>query len=410
MDGIILFKSISDGFTPCFLLFYLLIPFLNKLISALTEKEHRLLLEWCLVVYTLIPSLGGWTAFNYITWFSVIYLVAAYLRLYPKNWFENGKLCAVAAAGTLLLSWLSVVGIAYFTSKTETGLVWPYYWVADSNKLLALATAVSAFLFFKNLKIGCSKGINTVAASAFGVLCIHANSDTMRQWLWRDTCNNLGAYQTSYAVIHAIGCVVVIYAVCTLLDGLRIRLLERPLLKSIRAQQPVVLLIDEVDKADEEFEAFLLELLSEQQVTVPEIGTIRAKTVPFVVLTSNRARPLSEALRRRCAYLHIDYPDMDKELAILRKKLPHVDDRLCAQVALAVQKLRSNEAILKKPSIAETLDWAAALDALGLRELTPDAMAQTAGFVLKNNEDMLLLSQQEQPGEHCGHCQGHSHG
>ena len=187
-------------------------------------------------------------------------------------------------------------------------------------------------------------------------------------------------------------------------------LLERPLLKSIRAQQPVVLLIDEVDKADEEFEAFLLELLSEQQVTVPEIGTIRAKTVPFVVLTSNRARPLSEALRRRCAYLHIDYPDTDKELAILRKKLPHVDDRLCAQVALAVQKLRSNEAILKKPSIAETLDWAAALDALGLRELTPDAMAQTAGFVLKNNEDMLLLSQQEQPGEHCGHCQGHSHG
>lgn len=187
-------------------------------------------------------------------------------------------------------------------------------------------------------------------------------------------------------------------------------LLERPLLKSIRAQQPVVLLIDEVDKADEEFEAFLLELLSEQQVTVPEIGTIRAKTVPFVVLTSNRARPLSEALRRRCAYLHIDYPDMDKELAILRKKLPHVDDRLCVQVALAVQKLRSNEAILKKPSIAETLDWAAALDALGLRELTPDAMEQTAGFVLKNNEDMLLLSQQEQPGEHCGHCQGHSHG
>ena len=187
-------------------------------------------------------------------------------------------------------------------------------------------------------------------------------------------------------------------------------LLERPLLKSIRSQQPVVLLIDEVDKADEEFEAFLLELLSEQQVTVPEIGTIRAKTVPFVVLTSNRARPLSEALRRRCAYLHIDYPDMDKELAILRKKMPHVDDRLCAQVALAVQKLRSNEAILKKPSIAETLDWAAALDALGLRELTPDAMAQTAGFVLKNNEDMQLLSQQEQPGEHCGHCQGHSHG
>jgi len=186
-------------------------------------------------------------------------------------------------------------------------------------------------------------------------------------------------------------------------------LLERPLLKSIRSEKPVVLLIDEIDKADEEFEAFLLELLSEQQVTVPEIGTIQAKTVPFVVLTSNRARPLSEALRRRCAYLHIDYPDMDKELAILRKKLPHVDDRLCAQVALAVQKLRSNEAILKKPSIAETLDWVAALDALGIRELTPDALRQTAGFVLKNNEDLEILEEEQPQQEHCGRCQGHSH-
>lgn len=187
-------------------------------------------------------------------------------------------------------------------------------------------------------------------------------------------------------------------------------LLERPLLKSIRSEKPVVLLIDEIDKADEEFEAFLLELLSEQQVTVPEIGTIRAKTVPFVVLTSNRARPLSEALRRRCAYLHIEYPDMDKELSILRKKLPHVDDRLCAQVALAVQKLRSNEAILKKPSIAETLDWAAALDALGIRELTPDALHRTAGFVLKNNEDLEILEEDQPEAEHCGRCQGHGHG
>ena len=186
-------------------------------------------------------------------------------------------------------------------------------------------------------------------------------------------------------------------------------LLERPLLKSIRSEKPVVLLIDEVDKADEEFEAFLLELLSEMQVTVPEIGTIRAKTVPFVVLTSNRARPLSEALRRRCAYLHIDYPDMDKELAILRKKLPNVDDRLRLQVALSVQKLRSTEEILKKPSIAETLDWAAALDALGIRELTPDAVRNTAGFVLKNNEDLLTLEDQEEE-EPCGACREHGHG
>ena len=168
-------------------------------------------------------------------------------------------------------------------------------------------------------------------------------------------------------------------------------LLERPLLKSIRSEKPVVLLIDEIDKADEEFEAFLLELLSDMQVSIPEVGTIRAKTIPFVVLTSNRARPLSEALRRRCAYLYIEYPTMEKELAILRAKLPHVDEKLSAQVALAVQKLRSNDAILKKPSIAETLDWASALDALGIRELTPESLRSTAGFLLKENDDIRTM-------------------
>ena len=191
-------------------------------------------------------------------------------------------------------------------------------------------------------------------------------------------------------------------------------LLERPLLQSIRSEKPVVLLIDEIDKADEEFEAFLLELLSDMQVSIPEVGTVKAKTIPFVVLTSNRARPLSEALRRRCAYLYIQYPDMEKELAILRAKLPHVDDKLCAQVALAVHNLRENEAILKKPSIAETLDWAAALDALGVRELTPDALRQTAGFLLKNQEDLDLLDFEDHPHEcNCGHghgCGGHHHG
>ena len=193
-------------------------------------------------------------------------------------------------------------------------------------------------------------------------------------------------------------------------------LLERPLLKSIRSEKPVVLLIDEIDKADEEFEAFLLELLSDLQVSIPEVGTIQAKTAPFVVLTSNRARPLSEALRRRCAYLYIQYPDVDKELAILRAKLPHVDDRLCHQVALAVAKLRSSEAILKKPSIAESLDWAAALDALGIKELTPDALRQTAGFVLKNSEDLTVFDQEQEEdhectcGHHHHHCGGHLHG
>ena len=183
-------------------------------------------------------------------------------------------------------------------------------------------------------------------------------------------------------------------------------LLERPLLRSIRSEKPVVLLIDEIDKADEEFEAFLLELLSEMQVTIPEAGTIRAKTIPFVVLTSNRTRPLSEALRRRCAYLYIQYPSLEKELAIIRAKLPNVNERLALQVAQAIHDLRENQAILKKPSIAETLDWVAALEALGISDLTREAMDQTKGFVLKNSEDLEALSGGGRCGEggHCGHC------
>ena len=183
-------------------------------------------------------------------------------------------------------------------------------------------------------------------------------------------------------------------------------LLERPLLRSIRSEEPVVLLIDEIDKADEEFEAFLLELLSEMQVTIPEVGTMRAKSVPFVVLTSNRARPLSEALRRRCAYLYIPYPDVEKEVAIIRAKLPNAGDRLAVQVAQAVHDLRENDAILKKPSIAETLDWVSALEALGISDLDREAARRTLGFVLKSSEDMeAALACQEAPDhQHCGAC------
>ena len=170
-------------------------------------------------------------------------------------------------------------------------------------------------------------------------------------------------------------------------------LLERPLLKSIRSEKPVVLLIDEIDKADEEFEAFLLELLSEMQVSIPEIGTLRAKSVPFVVLTSNRSRPLGEALRRRCAYLYLQYPDLEKEIAIIRAKLPNANEHLAVQVAEAVKRLRENDAILKKPSIAETLDWVSALEALGISDLTAEAMERTKGFVLKNSEDLGQLTQ-----------------
>lgn len=165
-------------------------------------------------------------------------------------------------------------------------------------------------------------------------------------------------------------------------------LLERPLLKSIRSTEPVVLLIDEIDKADAEFEAFLLELLSEMQVTIPEYGTIRAKSTPFIVLTSNHTRPLSEALRRRCAYMYLEYPDVEREVHILQSKLPGLDAVLAKQVARAVAYLRQSERVLKKPSIAESLDWASALIALGAGELDDETCEQTIGFALKNHEDI----------------------
>lgn len=190
-------------------------------------------------------------------------------------------------------------------------------------------------------------------------------------------------------------------------------LLQRPLLRSIRSEEPVVLLIDEIDKSDEEFEAFLLELLSEMQVSIPEVGVVRARTIPFVVLTSNRTRPLSEALRRRCAYLYIQYPDLDKEMAIIRAKLPNVNEHLAVQVAQAVHDLRAADAILKKPSIAETLDWVSALEALGVSDLTPESARRTLGFALKSSEDMeaagAVLSGQPLEGGHdhghCGRCE-----
>lgn len=165
-------------------------------------------------------------------------------------------------------------------------------------------------------------------------------------------------------------------------------LLERPLLKSIRSEEPVVLLIDEIDKADAEFEAFLLELLSEMQVTIPEYGTVKARSMPFIVLTSNHTRPLSEALRRRCAYLYIEYPDIQKEVAILTARLPELPEALAAQVARAVAWLRQSDKVTKKPSIAESIDWASALLALGTDELDDQNCEYTINFALKNNDDI----------------------
>ncbi|GAB4085277.1 MoxR family ATPase [Myceligenerans cantabricum] len=164
-------------------------------------------------------------------------------------------------------------------------------------------------------------------------------------------------------------------------------LLARPVLQALRTT-PSVLLVDEIDRADDEFEAFLLEVLSGWTVTVPELGTIRAATPPMVVLTSNRTRELHDALKRRCLYHWIDHPGLEREVAIVRSRLPEVAETLARQVAGCVQRLRG-EPLLKPPGVAETLDWARALERLGAASLDLDAASRTLGAVVKYREDTI---------------------
>lgn len=169
-------------------------------------------------------------------------------------------------------------------------------------------------------------------------------------------------------------------------------LLRRPLLAAIDPEGSApVLLIDEVDRSDEEFEAFLLELLSEFQVTIPEMGTVRAKEKPVVILTSNRTREVHDALKRRCLYHWIDYPSFAKELEIVLTKVPEIPQELAARICRFSQRLRE-EPLLKKPGVAETLHWAEALLALGVRRLEPQVVEETLGCLLKYRDDLEALT------------------
>ena len=164
-------------------------------------------------------------------------------------------------------------------------------------------------------------------------------------------------------------------------------LIRRPLLEAIESDEPVVLLIDEIDRADDEFEAFLLEVLSDFQITVPEIGTIEAVRRPLVILTSNRTRELHDALKRRTLFHWIDHPSLDREVEIVKLRVPGVPERLALQAAAFVQGLRQLD-LEKPPGVAETIDWAQALAALGSRELDPEVVESTLGSVLKHHEDL----------------------
>ena len=229
--AIIPFTSVSTNFTGWFLLFFLLIPFLNVLVKNITERQHVLLLIVLLFIYTVIGTLPKFSVtMNYVSWYIVLFVIASYVRLYPKKIYDSKKLWGLLALITFIISAISVVVFTYIGVKLGRDL--KFYLLSDSNKVLALLLGFTAFMFFKNLKFK-NSFINIVAASTFGVLMIHANSDVMRQWLWVDVCKVPTAYSSTWLWLHSIVCVIIVFVVCTFIDYVRIKLIEKPILNKL---------------------------------------------------------------------------------------------------------------------------------------------------------------------------------
>lgn len=213
------------NFTSCFIGFWLTIPFWNILIKNMTKRQHEILLCLLLGMYTLLGSVPKFdVTMNYVTWFGVIYLISSYMRLYPHPIMSKKRLLMLLTISSILLSIGSMVFMSYFFGKGAT------FFVSDSNKIFAVVVAISSFLWFKNMNISYSKLINTIGASTFGVLLIHANSDAMRQWLWKDTVDCVGHYNLPpfQLVLYILSSVVIIFIVCTVIDIIRIKLVEKP--------------------------------------------------------------------------------------------------------------------------------------------------------------------------------------
>lgn len=227
-EAILPITSIGTNFTGCYLVFYLCIPFLNMLVRNMSEKQHLALLGLMFFTYIFmgtIPKFG--VTMNYVSWFICLYFIAAYIRLYPKKVFEKAELWGVCTAVLAILCILSVLCCVWIGARIDKQIA--FYFVTDSNTFLAVCIGVSSFLFFKNLKIKQSRVINTIAASTFGVLLIHANSDTMRKWLWQTLLDVKGVFSlsTPLLILHATLSVLGIFIVCIFIDQIRIRTVER---------------------------------------------------------------------------------------------------------------------------------------------------------------------------------------
>ena len=219
-------RGLDRDFTPAFLIFFLCIPFLNILVKNMTEKQHIMLLGVVSFAYIFLGTFPLFAVnMNYVSWFIVLYFISSYIRLYPKKIFENTLLW-----GILTIVFVGVASLSVFVCSRLDSFP-PYYFVTDSNTLLAVLVGVSSFLFFKNLKIRNSKLINTISQTCFGVLLIHANSDMMRSFLWKDILDNVGMYSSEFLVPHAFLSVFGVFAVCSVIDLCRIYLIETPFFK-----------------------------------------------------------------------------------------------------------------------------------------------------------------------------------
>lgn len=212
------FSQLDRNFTACFLVFYLCIPFLNVLINNMTRKQHEMLLLLTLFIYTFMGTFLV-ISFNYVTWFCILYFISSYINLYPLPIFGNTKFWLITTLISIVLSCFSVVGMLWIGNKLK--IFNPFYFVADSNKFFAVTTSISSFILFKNLKINNNTLINTTASTCFGVLLIHANRESMRNWLWKDILHNVEIYDTQYYIIHAIVSVISIFIICVIIDIIR---------------------------------------------------------------------------------------------------------------------------------------------------------------------------------------------
>lgn len=221
-------NSVTDGFVSCFLLFYLLIPFLNKLIDSLDLKYHRNLIILLLFIYTFLSIIPNFQiSFNYISWYSVIYITSAFVRKYPDKIYKNDNVYywGMLTVFSVLLSYLSVV---FCIVISRYGIdITPFHFVIDSNALFAVITAFCSFMFFKNIRLPHIPSINSIGATTFGILCIHANNDTMRLFIWQDIINCRSMYHNSNFCLNLIISCILLFSVCSLVDWFRIKSVER---------------------------------------------------------------------------------------------------------------------------------------------------------------------------------------